>query len=714
MSSQPLFGTGETPTTTLLEHLQEFFSWRLRPIQQATAHTASTSTRKPKWYDLHLSPDLRLSNIVVVPGLAKKLSEVLDDNLAMNKEVFFLPLDGFPDEQERDRQAPHAAVDERSLEVAYRDQTGAFCSLVASVFAFKLQSWLPVFRWATYPAVPQSCGKADGFMVVQDSDVLSDADRADVEMMNEQKLYHPVIWEFKSLTAGSLEVMHAITDLEGSFSWTSCDPGKHYKDCGNKQQHTFTGRPTGPDAPVTEELINRFVSTTSDTSMPSPAQSNPPSGEQILSSSSTARVAPQPVDKGKRRAQEEVRKSARHKKGKSSTGQLKERFKLPTSSKRPTKKAILEIRQKAMHIVQQGWTEAVLNDASFIVFSSGNLEIFGVRQRATRTLYLSAVIQPPVDTNPAHGKLHTALMLAGYQDAIARARLLREISHQPVAEQPILFKQPFMSGSNVKAKKNVATRKATEQVNKALVASLLSMVQLSIRLPAELTQAPYIRSCILLGNMPSDSRTVDPPCSSAIEISLQRSFTERTWEVSLSRPHSVSTELPDVYSDQLVMKIAGLGELTKLQREISTYHELHAIPEIRPYLVNYIGLFDCSSDTEKLFGILMEGRGDTFDTLRKHRRPLKRFTEHRQEFKSALEALHSHGYIHGAISRKHLLMDSEGRTTFISLSTCAKETPETDTNVAGPSTPGNFTVRFAENVTRAAEMEALENWLSAI
>src|ERR1700722_4056042 len=64
----------------------------------------------------------------------------------------------------------------------------------------------------------------------------------------------------------------------------------------------------------------------------------------------------------------------------------------------------------------KAWTQAVQNDTTLIVIHSGNYEVIGIRHRASQTLYISDVIEPPTCSNPAYGKLHTGIYIAAIQD----------------------------------------------------------------------------------------------------------------------------------------------------------------------------------------------------------------------------------------------------------------------------------------------------------
>jgi len=68
-----------------------------------------------------------------------------------------------------------------------------------------------------------------------------------------------------------------------------------------------------------------------------------------------------------------------------------------------------------------------VDDATYIVFGAGNTEIIGIRDRLNQTLYISPVIQVDKSDNPPYARLHTALFIAAYNDALNRAKQLREM-----------------------------------------------------------------------------------------------------------------------------------------------------------------------------------------------------------------------------------------------------------------------------------------------
>lgn len=71
-------------------------------------------------------------------------------------------------------------------------------------------------------------------------------------------------------------------------------------------------------------------------------------------------------------------------------------------------------------IPSKAWAQAVKVDGTVIILSSGNCELICLRHRATKTLYVSDLIEPPKCSDPGYGKLHVGIFVAAVQDAMDR------------------------------------------------------------------------------------------------------------------------------------------------------------------------------------------------------------------------------------------------------------------------------------------------------
>ncbi|KAJ3503834.1 hypothetical protein NLJ89_g8253 [Agrocybe chaxingu] len=84
--------------------------------------------------------------------------------------------------------------------------------------------------------------------------------------------------------------------------------------------------------------------------------------------------------------------------------------------------------------LQHGWSQATFDDCSFIIFNCGRWERIGIRHRATQTLYLSNLIDPAHAQDPHYRKMHVGLHIAIVQDAFARQQIFNEVGADPALE----------------------------------------------------------------------------------------------------------------------------------------------------------------------------------------------------------------------------------------------------------------------------------------
>jgi len=68
------------------------------------------------------------------------------------------------------------------------------------------------------------------------------------------------------------------------------------------------------------------------------------------------------------------------------------------------------------------WTEAVAEDATFMIISYGKKECVAIRSREFRTLYISEPLTTSTAKSPPHAKLLVSTFIHSYRDACARVR----------------------------------------------------------------------------------------------------------------------------------------------------------------------------------------------------------------------------------------------------------------------------------------------------
>ncbi|KAJ3502354.1 hypothetical protein NLJ89_g8927 [Agrocybe chaxingu] len=700
--------------------LEEFFSWRPQDLQKDPRHSKSTSTREPQYFDMHLAEDLQLKNIVQVEDLADAISQVCNMYLSKNPAVYDIPPSGFPSPQKRSMTDVEYAsiaglpVSEKDVENAYKYKAAKFCSNVASTLAFDLDTWGPgLFTCRSRARLDYKVAKADALLDIDMKrlEELPLRHRENIALIAKYEIWHPVVWEFKSLTAGSEGTMEKLASLNGPFRWTTCRIGSRNKeDHCQHPQHTVddewsvTGRRTGPDSTTiwsdilqqtkglegtTEALSNfdlhegksinvvdfdddvmnvneeddgsdnrdhyPFLESNSENSDPS---SRNPAEEAYYSDDSTLTAVPSPQKR--RRSLQTVQNYPADTELSLDDDEPEE---IALQEEESQQSQTSEESDKCERIAQQGWAEAVINDATFIVFSSGNNEIHGVRHRASQTLYLSSRIDIANARGPAYGKLHTGLMLAGYRDALNRAIQLDRIVKLPKAIQPHLFSKLRFHPLDPYHKSMPGTDPATSSgggnIKKRLVDQIYDGERTTMLLspPLGMSGYPLKRRCFLKDAPPAGRPS---GAIAKMHFALHKAITNKVFNVSLNQ---IEIRTGPRYAANFIMKLP-----------------------VAKYLVPIYGLFDCSGEEDNLWALLMEDVGLSFSRLNVQRQGFAQFTENAYKFRTALSALHEAGYRHGSLDHHHLMMNKSCSVFFISLANCtnAEVTTCSQTSTSDP------------------------------
>ncbi|KAG6852098.1 hypothetical protein H0H87_010958, partial [Tephrocybe sp. NHM501043] len=72
--------------------------------------------------------------------------------------------------------------------------------------------------------------------------------------------------------------------------------------------------------------------------------------------------------------------------------------------------------------LQRAWAHSTEHDTTYTIFNCGNFERIGFRHRASRTFFLSELINVPDSKDPHYGKIQMGLYLAILQDALDRLK----------------------------------------------------------------------------------------------------------------------------------------------------------------------------------------------------------------------------------------------------------------------------------------------------
>ncbi|KAM6500022.1 hypothetical protein JOM56_003036 [Amanita muscaria] len=397
-----------TPTTQskVLDEIEALFCWNppFLILGDIPNKKPSTTTRKPAFFDMHLSRKLILKRVVRLPSLVQDLAKNADK--ALNAASNTLPpLDGFVTAVERaiDLDTIEEVVtDEKGVVMFYEKTTAKYCSPLASKLALHPSSsssrWRSLLKWT--PSVPfsdyaimdgQLCfieGGAKG-KAAQRAAILESMEKKNRLFLEEKRRTPLATWEIKSLTAGGVEVMSAVLNL-GKFFWTFCNDNcasipKHQEEIEKVRRVRV-----GPDAQA-PPWITRLASSRLPPSLPR------------ASHSSEHGSPAKDKDKKRKRDDEDEAYKDRHDMIAQKDEAYKDRHDISAQS-----------------IVQQAWAQAVRVDGTVIVLHSGNHELVCLRHRESQMLYVSNVIEPPTCVEPGYGKLHVGVYIAVIQDAIDR------------------------------------------------------------------------------------------------------------------------------------------------------------------------------------------------------------------------------------------------------------------------------------------------------
>ncbi|KAK2463017.1 hypothetical protein APHAL10511_004974, partial [Amanita phalloides] len=441
--------TAESSAAKVLDEIQALFNWNPPPLKLLERQTRrSTTSRGPSFYDRHLSDNLVLKRVVRFPSLVTQLATNVDDALAAASKTLPQTLGYFvtADERKLNKERLNTSVeDEKEVANFYDRTTGTYCACVASALALhptaSFSEWRSLLLWTQSPRF-SGYAIADGilcFMPEKDDTEKVAAIAKTIEskyhsiFLEMRKNKHPfVTWEIKSLSVGSPGVMIEVPNM-GKFSWTTCDDDNCnalHRRARKQAKETLIGPDALdppwrlPDDPLHSDEETDIQPLTSHATLQQPVTGRVTrsAGRSLRSSTrpppppSTSEGEPSTKDKGKRRKLDEEDED-------------EEDHKPPTKGKGKRRKRNEEEEDKAyvdrpgltaQNLVQQAWAQAVQVDGTVIVLHSGNYELVCVRHRATQTLYVSDIIEPPLCANPGYGKLHIGIYIAAIQETFDR------------------------------------------------------------------------------------------------------------------------------------------------------------------------------------------------------------------------------------------------------------------------------------------------------
>ncbi|KAM6503004.1 hypothetical protein JOM56_002981 [Amanita muscaria] len=637
-----------TPTTQskVLDEIEALFCWNppFLILGDIPNKKPSTTTRKPAFFDMHLSSKLVLKRVVRLPSLVQDLAKNADK--ALNAASNTLPpLGGFVTavERARDRYVIEEVVtDEKGVVNFYEKTTAKYCSPLASKLALHPSSsssgWRSLLNWT--PSVPFS---ADAIMdgqlcfieggtkekAAQRAAILESMEGRNRLFLEEKRRTPLATWEIKSLTAGGVEVMSAILNL-GKFFWTFCNDTcasipKHQEEIEKVRRVRV-----GPDAQAPPWITR-------------PASSRLPPSLPRASRSSEHGSPAKDKDKKRKRDDEDEAYKDRH----DMTAQKDEAYKDRHDI-------------SAQSIVQQAWAQAVRVDGTVIVLHSGNHELVCLRHRESQTLYVSNVIEPPTCVEPGYGKLHVGVYIAVIEDAIDRWQQQQQSS----TSQP---KPPGDGGNSIAIEVRWPELcqpfdKPDEQQETIHVASNRDVVLLYLKydiydspIPASFLRSPP--------SIMANTRCPIPPLSRRIrsyglEDCLTIVLTSEIGRGATGVVHrgTLKPEISDgaVPLDVVVKLAFDFEQRDDLKGEYGVYCDLKS--KGVQGIATVLGFFDDSEDGA--CALVMRYAGVPLDT--ESQRVLS--VSDCKSALSTLESIHRAGILHGDIRQENILMGDLGVT----------------------------------------------------
>ncbi|KAF8907638.1 hypothetical protein CPB84DRAFT_1843857 [Gymnopilus junonius] len=256
--------TVNTATQSAPITLTEFLRMRLPYLEENPLHTKSTATRAPQFYDRHLADALRLKKVAFIDKrFFEVLSKICDHyikQLLENGEAKAI-LSSFPDFVPPSREH---IKNENSL-VSYCEDINKYISLIASALLFRTNCNAAFGFSAQTDLTASDDAAADAYFFARRGvDFLLPAEHGpNFDLVHKYDLQIPINWEYKNLGFGS-QIFFALQTQGGDFHWTACQErsARHgaTSKCPNhihrtEGRLTITGRPTGPDASATVDII---------------------------------------------------------------------------------------------------------------------------------------------------------------------------------------------------------------------------------------------------------------------------------------------------------------------------------------------------------------------------------------------------------------------------------------------------------------------------
>ncbi|KAK0490413.1 hypothetical protein IW261DRAFT_1601273 [Armillaria novae-zelandiae] len=410
------------------EALEFLFNYQPKFAKKA-GFDGSDGTRNPAHYDMHLHSQLILKDVLAGVVDSKRFPST-GSARCLPRVPASAPL--HPDQLPLRMKSPIGFTigPESDLEKHYPGLQN-LSSLVASTLFAGLDRWSNIFEFNKNPKSMKPCALADRYLsfdkaAMAKADLSDNLDR-DIQLVIEKHLGDFLFWEFKSMNAGSEEVMRAISHLAGSkFPWVRCPTSESCdaqfcKKPDNRFQFTVTGHKTGEDGDIFKDASDVDSGASNSGGVRFDRSKIDPSVTSVLDTSGWKfKCSERKSPKGTRKRRKSGDESDDVEEGNiEDDGGANDRLPFNEGD-----------FKKALKIIQQVWAEAVNVDATFVVLNAGRREFIGIRDRKLQRLYLSPLIDldDPSSLPAGYFKIHTGLHIAALHDVIQRAKRLKQLT----------------------------------------------------------------------------------------------------------------------------------------------------------------------------------------------------------------------------------------------------------------------------------------------
>ncbi|KAJ6465228.1 hypothetical protein C8R47DRAFT_1079414 [Mycena vitilis] len=328
--------------------------------------------------------------------------------------------------------------------------------------------------------------------------------------------------------------------------------------------------------------------------------------------------------------------------------------------------------------LQHGWSEAVIEDSTFIVFTNSIRERIGIRHRETQTLFLSDIM------------VHIGLYITAYRDAVDRYVQVRNAGESPITEgshrvtrgSAAKRESPEIDqiqGPSKRQKMGNTPSSSIERLFAEVSPRNLLLVRLVYGIYNSVTPASFARSGpSLFPNVcrrpPRRTKTSYGPTEYGT-LTLGPELTSGATGVIHEAVLEVSAENEEVLTRDVIVKLAlYLGQQERLRHEFSVYERLAAadvagVPKI-------LGIFEDIEGTATIIVMNHCGRSLAQTHLLEDKTNVHVSAAEKAAFLAVLDDIHKAGVRHRDMRPPNLLLNDDGGAVIIDFDQAELDPPE--------------------------------------